>query len=144
MGTDIHGFLQVRELPDEPYVTVAELPDGRCYATFYALAGIRRGFDDIVPFSQPRGVPEDLEESSRGYPSAHGGGFEPDRYMLDEKGEKQWIGEHSHSWLYLTEIDMRPGIEGEWLDFISFQFREHYHLTKDDPQAVRIVFGFDS
>lgn len=144
MGTDIHGYLQARESADDPYVSVKELPDSRYYATFYALAGVRRPFEDITPFSEPRGMPGDLEESSRGYPSAYGEGFEPDRYILDEKGEKQWIGKHSHSWLYLTEIDMRPGIEGEWLDFIASNYREYYHLIKDDPHAVRIVFGFDS
>lgn len=131
MGTDIQGFLQVRDVSNEPYRTVAEIPNVRSYAAFYALAGVRRPYGDSDPISEPRGLPEDFT-------------LHPNRYMNDAEGKTSWLGYHSHSWLYLTEIDMRPGIEDTWLDFVSSAYREHYHLIRDDPHAARIVFGFDS
>lgn len=59
---------------------------GRCYDAFAHLAGVRN-YNGVTPFSEPRGVPEDL----RAQP-----GFE-DRYDLD--------GNHSHTWYTVEELD---------------------------------------
>lgn len=116
MGTDIHGRVQHRWNEKSPYRDVGEIEDGRSYAVFAALAGVRNGFGfagapthtPIIPISEPRGIPDD-------FPLADG-----EFYANAPKGEDgdfdhaYWLGDHSHSWLTLSELiafDWNVGVE---------------------------------
>lgn len=113
MGADIHGIIQGRYLAREPVVGgpshihdrtspwsfEGKIEDDRNYAVFAVLAGVRNGtgfagsrtHEPITPISEPRGLPLDLElddDSYREYP--------------DDPGIS--MGDHSFSWLLLSEI----------------------------------------
>jgi len=203
MGTDIHGRLQYRYSKDSKYVDGGVIEDDRNYRVFAMLAGVRtgRGFAG-VPISEPRGIPSDC--------NADGEDLQLSVYRGDDLvSEPYWLGDHSHSWLTLTEIlewpgwdkpldrtgvldadefkrieasggtpeswcggisgggvtvvsatDARRGVPHThvqydltvpfsesvktfraWVDYIHLK---HGWLLKNDPEAVRIVFGFDS
>jgi hypothetical protein len=97
MGCDIHSVAQV--FKDGRWVTVAHEPTGddRSYDTFAVLANVRNGYGfagvstgEGWPYiSEPRGLPE-------GFP------LDSDD---SERHEDQWMGDHSHSWLLLSEIE---------------------------------------
>lgn len=62
MGTDIHGWVQVRYSEDGQWYTVAPIEDSRNYVLFDILAGGRSGEHGLVkPFAQARGLPKDYE-----------------------------------------------------------------------------------
>lgn len=149
MGCDIHPVVQVRkgstwvdaEGWDDRYghknYGPRESPDGewdvlsrRNYAVFSVLAGVRnRG--DVVPISDPRGLPEGFE-INEDYSRANG----------------FWMGDHSYSWVTLREL-----LEYPWEELPKDE-REHCGLfrkailpwmeTLGAPDDVRVVFGFDS
>lgn len=90
MGTDIHGFLQIKE--SNGWKNIGAIPRGRNYILFAVLADVRNGFEfagvethePVNPISAPRGLP----------PDSPGGYF----------------GDHSYSWLSIKEV-----LEyGEW------------------------------
>ena len=97
MGTDIHNTFQKKV--EDKWIDVA-LDDryefGRSYLWFAVLAGVRNGFGfagvethtPLVPISEPRGYPADMY------------------HEVDPCDEWQgvWMGDHSHSWLMLSEI----------------------------------------
>jgi hypothetical protein len=100
MGCDIHSVAQIKK--DGHWVTVESGigGDDRNYNTFAVLANVRNGSgfagvktgEGWKPISEPRGMPEDFvwdEDSTRHE-------FGEDRY--------KWMGDHSHSWLLLSEI----------------------------------------
>lgn len=212
MGTDIHGRIQFRYSDDGGYVDAGEIERDRNYNVFAMLAGVRNGCGfagikthyPLVPISEPRGLPSDLgiADVYINIPA----GWNDDG---SEKFIEYWLGDHSHSWLSLTEINAWGGwskqlsctgvitadefkrIESEggtpnnwsgdvrggntvivspddarsgvphthvryewavpftqytrsfkaWLDYMMVK---HEWRIERDPEAVRIVFGFDS
>lgn len=102
MGCDIHGVFQKKT--SEGWEDVeTEYEFNRHYYLFATLAGVRngRGFagipthSPVVPISEPRGVPDDMEI----YNDEYGGNF---------------MGDHSHSWLTGQEILAREHTESVW------------------------------
>jgi hypothetical protein len=89
MGTDIHGFLERRIGPGYSWFRECEIDHSRNYRLFAALAGVET-HKPIIPISEPRGLPDD-----------HTVGWGE-----DTDGE---FGDHSFSWLSLTEIAEWPG-----------------------------------
>lgn len=85
--------------------------DDRNYSLFGILADVRNGFgfggcdtgDGFVPISEPRGLPDDLSPEIAENIRTDGGAA--------EYGDPQyfWMGDHSHSWLLLSEI-----LEYDW------------------------------
>lgn len=134
MGADIHGVLQSRfERIDgtmSGWIDQGEVEDTRHYFKFAYLADVRN-YCAVTPISKPRGLPE---------------GFEVDDendYLL--WGRKVWMGDHSHSWLLLSEIrdhdypaDDREGLDMflKWVDYAAAKCGGY--------ENGRIVFGFDS
>ena len=133
MGCDIHGVVQVRYDKDGEYSDAGPIEDSRNYLVFAMLAGVRNSYD-IKPISSPRGVPQD---------------FIGDAFNL---------GDHSFSWVTLTEVIEWPYWEQPgwlpgstirescatfrvWVDWLAMR---HSTWLRDDPAAVRLVFGFDS
>lgn len=94
MGCDIHSVAQV--FKDGKWTTKQQRPadDDRCYDTFAVMANVRNGYgfagvstgEGWTPISEPRGVPE---------------GFA----ISNEEHEGQWMGDHSFSWLLLSELE---------------------------------------
>lgn len=96
MGCDIHGYCEVYK--DGKWEMVSGFPDtynpeklgnepygGRNYRLFSLLADVRN-YGDIIPISQPRGVPKDASDDYKAI-------------------VKQWSGDgHSHSYLILDEL----------------------------------------
>lgn len=210
MGTDIHGRLQYRYSKNTNYIDDGEIERNRSYTTFAMLAGVRNGHgfagvpthDPIIQISEPRGVPAGYADEDYDVKLSAYNGDDLVEYTY-------WLGNHSHSWLTLTEIlewagwdkplhrtgvldadefkrieasggtpeswcgsvsgdgvtvvsaaDARCGVPHThvqyawsvtfsesvktfraWVDYIGLK---HGWLLKDDPDAVRIVFGFDS
>lgn len=139
MGCDIHIAVQVKN-NDEWFTIIHPMGAYNCrnYRLFAILAGVRNAFD-IIPISQPKGLPE--------------GFIEQEHYPF-------WIGDHSFSFLTLQEIKNYDwgkklkfgeieeestykeicGSFFEWLDGLKEFTRLDY--TPDDH--LRLVFGFDS
>lgn len=96
MGTDIHGRVQMRWEANGKWEDECAIEDGRNYAVFAMLAGVRNDFGfagckthaPLQPISEPRGLPDDNPE-----------------YKFED-----WaFGDHSESWLTLREILDWPG-----------------------------------
>ena len=212
MGCDIHGRVQRRYSETGKYADIGPMEDDRNYKVFAMLAGVRNGFgfagvathSRLVPVSEPRGLPADLELIDGDSVKLH-------RYNDDDELVEygEWLGDHSHSWLSLSEILAWDGwnmtlqmtgilsaeefarVEREgdkprawsggvwglnvtqvtaeqaragephthvayewtepfaacittfkkWLDYMASKYG---WLIEKDPQAIRLVFGFDS
>lgn len=226
MGTDIHLCVERRKddgtwervLPPEDYCDPSWRGSGfeskygkhswyscRNYDVFTILANVRNGYgfadvdtgDGFVFISEPRGFPPDLSEEVKAR-------VDPSEEDWDADECDVWMGDHSHSWLTLKELQEFDwerttthrgvisfeefekrvlegitgppesycgGISGEGISTITeaealagakashvqVGWTELYHesaglfvefmgaLAKiDEPDRVRIVFGFDS
>lgn len=111
MGTDIHGVVQRRFKGNEVYPggsweTVAEIEDERNYRVFAILAGVRNGVgfagiythEPVKPIQEHRGLPDDFKVEDE----YHSWGYETERRRL-------WMGDHSHGWVALEEVEDWPG-----------------------------------
>lgn len=108
MGTDIHAVVQVQRDGRWENVPAPDTLYRRNYDLFAILgdvrngrgfAGIRSGagFRSIAP---RRGLPPDFQGSPC---------FEGDcRHEEDDPTCLGWLGDHSHSWVTLTELDAYP------------------------------------
>lgn len=128
MGTDIHSIAQVRHNNSWNTVAIGIIGDLRSYNMFAMLADVRngRGFagvktsDRFPVIHEPRGLPEDLQADNDKVPVDVGrlvtawdwDGHEVQvdsekarrvRY-LSEDDQSMWLGEHSHSWCTLAEL----------------------------------------
>lgn len=138
MGADIHIIVQYKEkgkwetyfeYPDYPY----EINEDRDYQSFSLLAGVRGSFESI---QYPRGLPHDLEME------------------MDEEGcmchKGKWLGNHSHSYLTLSEIVKKKVTLLEATEFwLIYRIIEDLHRIQEKlgdfkNNNIRIVFGFDS
>lgn len=61
MGCDIHAHVELK-LADGRWHHMNAPHVDRNYALFTKLAGVRQHGDEITPFSEPRGLPEDISE----------------------------------------------------------------------------------
>lgn len=155
MGADIHLVTQVRQ-PDGTWRDVE--PDYRCpacqgtgkygtspacawcggsgkggqydwrdYRIFALLADVRNG-DGVEPLAAPRGLPADFDvDDARGPNHLEHGGM--------------WMGDHSHSWLTVAELSAHQ----DWPEDAMFAQDFLPAIAKlGEPDAVRIVFGFDN
>jgi hypothetical protein len=106
MGADIHGRVQIRYQHSEKWQDAGSIEDDRNYRVFAMLAGVRNGYgfagcnthEPLVPISEPRGLPADAEIV---------GGDSVLIYEWDDDEQvarRQWLGDHSHSWLTIHEI----------------------------------------
>lgn len=95
MGCDIHGVIQVNLFGYWRTIALDLASESRSYDTFAVLAGVRNGsgFAGIKTgegwksISEPKGLPEDFR-------------------LCDEMCHLgKWLGDHSHSYLTLQEIE---------------------------------------
>lgn len=129
MGCDIHLAVEVRKngrwsrrlpLPEaqnewlvkqaertlsDRYANLARVTwyDTRCYDAFAILANVRNGFgfagiptgEGFIPIAHPKGMPLDVSKEVYALYDQSG--------LYD--GYDIWLGDHSHSWLTLEELD---------------------------------------
>lgn len=108
MGTDIHGRLQKRYHAG-PYEDAGPIEGDRNYRVFAMLADVRNGYgvagvpthSPIIPISQPRGLPADVGDVDY---------IVTKEWRGDELANvEHWLGDHSYSWLTISEIDAWDG-----------------------------------
>lgn len=108
MGWDIHSVAQI--LTEGEWVTVeTHFYERRAYDMFGMLAGIRNQ-DPIV---EPRGFPKDFEVDD------------------NDVHEKYWMGYHTHSYLFLNELQNACKLTG----FLS----EEDYLAKNWKNITSVI-----
>jgi len=138
MGADIHGVLQSRFKNDRgewsSWTDEGEIEDTRHYLKFAYLANVRNYYS-VSPIAEPRGLPEDFQMEESGY--------QVDTHLL--WGREVWMGDHSYSWLLLSEIRDHeyPEEDREYLDTF-FKWVDYAASKCGGYENGRIVFGFDS
>lgn len=179
MGTDIHMFLEKRnmgngrweafEIPLSCHTALHEYPKEPCekcnpprwllgwkernYALFSILANVRNYDDDkLTPIGEMRDCPPDSLAASRcRVPGAYAEDF-----YLPPLGAKMWLGDHSHTWVSLSELNVYPW-DGAMYAGMPLVFRvgcfrscflpalneyaRRYELAFNN---IRLVMGFDS
>lgn len=132
MGCDIHLYFERKEgarwrpiRSESPilynhFSDIFEWDCGRNYTLFSLLAGVRNR-DDIFPFKEPVGLPDDLSDEI-------------------DASSTEWSGDaHNHTWYYINELDCQ-----DWPDSLMWfriEFVEKWHLERNN---VRIVMWFDN
>lgn len=142
MGCDIHTVVQVKGV--NRWVDVAtSFLTARNYAAFDLLAGVRTNTKILrcVPISECKGLPD---------------GFETDN---DDIHNGYWMGDHSHSYLTLEEMQKYPHWELGKVALLVLDNPPCHNAVytqlmpelvrianehKVQPNEIRIVFGFDS
>jgi hypothetical protein len=146
MGCDIHLFVEVRESAGAPWRPVrVEMACGICAATgtirgeqcfwcdgrtrragyhehnytlFAMLAGVRN-YHDLPSIAPPRGLPEDLSTDLQDIAEER-----TEYEIADRLYGCGWLGDHSHSWLTVAEIDAGAWdvaeVESGWVDSTQF------------------------
>lgn len=97
MGCDIHPYAEVRKNGKWERSPI-KVPSDRNYWTFSVLAGVRNGCgfagsytgEPVTPIAEPRGLPSDTTIA--------------DNSLEYEDPNHVWLGDHSHSWLLLSEL----------------------------------------
>lgn len=118
MGCDIHCVFQ--KYDGKKWVDVeSNYSEDRHYYLFGWIAGVRLR-EGVQPIALPRGLPNDFE-------------------IDDDYHNKEWMGEHSYSWLSADEI-LHAKIPDEG---VAYFVNEVHRLAQTHGQ-VRLVFGFDS
>lgn len=108
----------------------SDWPVGRSYQTFGVLAGMR---GDIVPTIPPRGLPEFVEAPTW------------DEYIFERRTLD--LGEHTHSYMTLTELASLPWDTLDYVPDVVSEFIpmlrkiERHGVSAGD---IMVVFGFDS
>lgn len=125
MGCDIHVYIEKYNVSEKiwEYVpkNVIEPYGDRSYLLFAKLASVRNYSETIVPISEPRGMPQDCSKQWKNI------------------AQKWGIVMHSHTYLFGSELDLTLGLNPVWDSFV-----EKLLKLSDDPNHIRIVFGFDN
>ena len=166
MGCDIHAFIDFNK-PGEDWCQCFsdELSLDRDYAVFAKLAGVRNHGDEIVPISEPRGLPQNVSWTVSG----------EDNLFVVEKDENEsgtctkeqadgWVARgiskykdekhisnpdhHSHSWVSLQEYEKAlselSGIIKYKLAVEYFAVLSAMKTIAENGYEVRLVFWFDN
>lgn len=153
MGCDIHGWLQKRHRGDKHWEPMCAVPDHRNYMLFAALANVRN-YNEIRPFSEPRGLPKDAfipygskDEAINDF-GEHSFSYFSLKELIEWDGWDQeityrtmtgWQGEITTKTAQLREMCAHFML---WLDYL----KEECRWFNDDNPFVeyRLVIGFDS
>jgi hypothetical protein len=159
MGCDIHSLAERRNNDGdlEPIIIFEERYPGyttewepfrsRNYSIFSFLAGVRNYGPQIVPFSEPRGLPDDSHSINYMYEKYR-------QICIDEDDDicsfEDWESDyHSHSWLTIEELvnfdySKKASPNQTYRQFLEITdyFEELQKCV--DRGAERIVFWFDN
>ena len=128
---------------DSDYWRADEIYDNRNYYAFSVLADVRNSYD-IVPISEPRGIPEDCCYPIRHKVDSMGSdGHSHSYFTLKELLEVDWskyqcIANYK-DWDGVEKTVDRTGWMNDFLDAI-----EKMKQIDPDPENVRCVFFFDN
>jgi len=151
MGTDIHVAMQAKK--NGEWETIPhQYNEDRHYFLFAWLADVRNGYgfagvrthNPIVPISQPRGLPEDLNLDDGDSLSI------ADVSMMGRRGEwlepgeapSIWMGDHSHSWLTADEILAAPKPGKTWrVGIVSRELFDKWDGHSEPESACGMIGG---
>jgi len=132
MGCDIHSVIQIKREWDNRWKTVAlDIGDNRNYNSFAVYADVRNGSgfagcdtgEGWNPIASPRGLPKDFPVTEE---CVHG-------VELPEEQKapmSQWMGNHSHSWLLLSEmLEKWKSLEGKQYEIHGYVDNDEYERT---------------
>lgn len=152
MGADIHLYVEYKDdkgnwiTPEREQIDILSY-NARSYVMFAILADVRNTFD-IVPISQPRGVPEDAQEwykkmIKEGEEYKGGWGcdcFSASYYTLTELKKYDWDAAHSQIKKTFPNDGVKDG------NFYTRFMPSLEELAKKHggDDNVRIVFFFDN
>lgn len=138
MGCDIHTVVQVKA-GDEWVSMEREIFDGRSYAMFGALAGVRSYY------------PKPAVEITHSF---------PDDFVIEDEEYHNgyWMGEHSHGYVTLENLQKwmkkQKRAKRRWeiyemednglITVIIPKLEELAEKVRVKPDEIRLVFGFDS
>lgn len=138
MGCDIHCFVEVNI--NGKWMFYNQCDVGRHYGLFAKMAGVRN-YDEIVPISDPKGIPDNISEMVKIHCE----------YFGDDG--------HSHSWLSIRELIKLREYYQEKISEKSWDFddefgyifgnpiTEFYKYNEEYPEFlkdIRVVFWFDN
>ena len=133
MGCDVHMILQRKEKGNWVDKEILDIDSN--YYLFGVLAGIR---GSAKPIAEPRGLPADFTLKDYHYKT--------NLVALtdwwdngDERGF--FMGDHSHSWLTLHEINKYK--HWDRTEYIQHEFKDLFFRCPN-LKRWRLVFGFDS
>lgn len=138
MGCDIHMFAELLNPDGGTWTDLGAVPVDAGYWFFSRLAGVRAADEDPEPIAAFHGLPDS--------PHIAPGTRDFDPHWRSLGWDDGWLGDHSHSWCWLSEI-----LEYEWDDLpwgptrpCVVEMFQHLIDAGYDPRYVRVVFGFDS
>ncbi len=148
MGCDIHTVAQVKK--DKNWQTVASniADEPRNYDVFAILANVRNGYgfagcvtgEGFIPVDNPRGYPDDFEIDEDGY-NYH---VLPYVEKNEDDDHKKWMGDHSHSWLLLSEIISHLAVDRETIKKGMVDFEEFERLKTSENKWPQSWCGWTS
>lgn len=147
MGCDIHDLVQVKREGKWKTVVLDPVGSPRNYYTFAMLAGVRNGSETkITPIAEPRGLPKDFghEVDDENYILPPGNVDKREAFLGDDA--KFWLGDHSHTWLLLSEMKAYkvPDVIHHYYDDLLKELEKIANDNESYDNEVRYVFGFDN
>lgn len=139
MGCDIHLHSEVKIKGKWRHHSTIEVR--RNYALFAKMADVRNGFE-ILPISQPKGLPSDISEVTSVYRDKRGTDGHSDSFLtLEEiKDLCNYIDEQD-SWCFPERShDIFGGFFGNY--YTDFEYEGEY--SPKGIEDVRFVFWFDN
>ena len=173
MGCDCHGYIDYcgeHAYKDEkfPYVSnFAKLQLGRDYTLFAILAGVRN-YDDIIPVSKLKGLPEHrsyrVNNDVSLYVVDDGEDCSFDERLCSRSNAKKWIESGNSIWLEQDKLITSPDnhsiswLSTEEVEKAIVQYKEHEKCNnieligilasmkamEEEGVVCRFVFWFDN
>ena len=141
MGCDIHAHIEVKFKDNEEWQHLANPRVERNYNLFALMAGVRN-YDEIVPISDPKGLPKDITDITKisyNY-------WDLDAHDVSWLGVEELVEIENQNYLWRNDKNMG------WLECVFHTFLFSNSLTgwyryNENPQGVedlRVVFWFDN
>lgn len=144
MGCDIHSIGQIK-LGSNNWKTVKVSPGGddRNYDSFAVMADVRNGFgfagvktgEGWEPISKPRGLPDDILKLIDYDFHLKVASYVPKWSPNSEPRTEAWLGDHSHSWLLLSEMEnAMKGLSEQFYETFGVITKESFLKLKEGEQ----------
>ncbi len=139
MVCDIHLHIEVKI--DGQWEHYAAPSVTRHYACFSKMAGVRNADNDIVPISEPKGMPDGVSNITA-FSCEHWDGDGHSHSWLDAKEISEfskWFDETAQSCFYSMENWLSTYLEGNGMDLIEYPDENPEYI-----EDIRFVFWFDN
>lgn len=162
MGCDIHLYIEHKTKEINRWWCFGKrINPGRDYRIFAKLCGVRNYYEELVPITTPRGLPETISYVAKDDNEIYVSDTENNEgWVTKEKAEK-WVelgisrytndkknfvtnpDWHSHSWATTKELEQvfanEDNIDNEWK--VVLEIMKAFERLGEE---VRIVFWFDN